>query len=70
MKEYSSVHPKFLIDDEGKKIGVLLDMKEFDSLIEEIEDLHDVIKSERVIESNAGTHTLEELEEKYLGKDD
>lgn len=37
------MHPKVLYDENGNKVGVLLKKKDFEKLIEELEDLHDML---------------------------
>ena len=62
------LNPKFVVDNQGKRVQVLLDVKEFDSLIEELEDLYDVIEAERVIESSEKRYSLEEIEKSLSNK--
>ena len=37
-----SVHPQFITDDAGKKISVILPVKEFKTIMEELEELEDI----------------------------
>lgn len=37
-----AIHPQFIKDNNGKKSMVILPLKEFETLIEELEDLEDV----------------------------
>jgi PHD/YefM family antitoxin component YafN of YafNO toxin-antitoxin module len=37
-----AVHPQYITDNSGKKISVVLPMKEFKSIMEELEDLEDI----------------------------
>jgi len=37
-----SVHPHFITDDKGKKISVVLPMKEYENIMERLEDLDDI----------------------------
>lgn len=52
---------KFLFDDDGNKTGVMLSNKDFDEVIEELEDYDDY----RIIKKRAGkigkTYTREEV---------
>lgn len=34
--------PKFLTDEHGKKISVVLDIEEYEKMLEELEDLDDI----------------------------
>ena len=38
----ASLHENFVVDKEGQKIGVLLDMKTYEHLVEELEELEDI----------------------------
>ena len=37
-----SVHPQYITDNTGKKLSVVLPMKEFKTIMEELEELEDV----------------------------
>ena len=37
-----AIHPQYITDNEGKKIAAILPMKEFKTIIEELEDLEDI----------------------------
>jgi len=37
-----TVHPNFITDAKGKKISVVLPIKEYQSIIEDLEDLDDI----------------------------
>lgn len=47
-----NVQPKYITDDTGKKISVILSIKEFRSIIEELEDLEDVRLFDAAMASN------------------
>jgi len=68
MKKDETINPKFVVNEKGKRISVLLDISEFDALIEELEDLHDIVDAEKIIAQNPETHTLEEVERSLLRK--
>lgn len=66
-----SITPQYIIDKAGKKTGVILDLKTFNTLVEELEDMYDVRQAEQIIaagEKEKG-RTLEELEESLHKKD-
>ena len=46
------MNPKFVINEEGQKIGVFLDIKEYNAVIEELEDFHDIMKAETRLKKN------------------
>ena len=37
-----TVHPNYITDNRGKKISVVLPMKEFETIMEELEELDDI----------------------------
>lgn len=66
-----SIHPQYITDNTGKKISAVLPMKEFKTLLEELEDirLYDESKNdnEPAIAKNKAM-TMIEAERKKLGK--
>jgi hypothetical protein len=40
--EKMTLHPKYIIDETGNKSAVVLPIKEYDKLIEELEDIEDI----------------------------
>lgn len=60
--------PNFLVNEAGKKVGVFLDMKSYEALIEEVEDAYDIKRAEKVMAKKGKTHTLEALEKSLLKK--
>ena len=43
------LHPQFLTDAKGKRTSVLLPMREFEALIEELEDRLDAEEADRIL---------------------
>lgn len=37
-----TVHPQFITDDSGKKLSVIIPIKEFENILEELDDMDDV----------------------------
>ncbi|EMO87252.1 hypothetical protein [Leptospira noguchii] len=37
-----AIHPQFITDDKGKKLSVVLSIKEFKTLLEDSEELEDI----------------------------
>lgn len=37
-----TIHPQYITDNTGKKISAVLSMKEFNTLLEELEELEDI----------------------------
>ena len=67
----STITPQYIIDNNGKKTGVLLDLKTFTSMLEEIEDLQDVIEAEKILSTgkDGEGRTIEEIEGSLNKKD-
>jgi len=60
---------RYVVDSKGKKTGVLLDIKLFERLLEELEDLYDITKAERIIEKKGKRYTLKEVEQSLSAKE-
>ena len=60
----TSVKPRYIIDTKGKKVEVVLDVKTFKLLIEELEDLYDVIQAEKILAKGSAEEgkTIDEIE--------
>ena len=56
MPSLSQVHPKYVMDEEGRKTAVLLSIEEFDHLIEDLEDL--AVAAERRDEPSIPHHQV------------
>lgn len=54
--------PQYIIDEHGNKTAVILDLKLFNKLLEELEDLYDVVEAEKIIKRGGRTFTAEEVE--------
>ena len=37
-----TTHPKYIVNDKGKKTSVILPLKDYENLLQEIEDLADI----------------------------
>ncbi len=59
----SNVKAQYIVNKTGKKMGVILDMKQLKTLFDEIEDLYDMAQAERVIAKKGKKYTLKEVEE-------
>ena len=47
-----TVHPQFITDNAGKKISVVLPMKEFRTIMEKVEELEDIRDYDKAKASN------------------
>ena len=59
-----TIAPQYIVDSKGKKTGVLLDLKTFTSMVEELEDLYDVMQAEKILAKGKGEEgrTIDEIE--------
>ena len=67
----STIKPQYIVDSKGKRIGVVLDVKTFTSMVEELEDLYDIMEAEKILakgEEEEG-RTIEEIEKSLHKKD-
>lgn len=53
-----AIHPQYITDNTGKKISVILPMTEFDSIMEELEELEDVRLYDEAKKEDDGTRIL------------
>ena len=69
-----AIHPQYITDTTGKKISAILSMKEFKTILEDLEELEDIKlydesknDNEPTIAKNKAMEMIE-LERKKLGK--
>ncbi|WP_000835677.1 hypothetical protein [Leptospira interrogans] len=43
-----SIHPQFITDDKGKKLSVVLSIKEYKTILENLEELKNIRRSSRI----------------------
>lgn len=55
-----NVHPQFITDDTGKKISVIIPVKEFKTLMEVLEDIEDVRLFDEAMSVNEPSVPLDE----------
>lgn len=63
--------PQYIVDNTGKKTSVVLDLKTFNLIIEDLEDLYDIREAEKILAKGKEEkgRTLEEIEESLHKKD-
>ena len=50
VEQFKKIHPRYIIDEQGEKTGVIIDLNEYENFLEHIEDLEDttdLLKAER-----------------------
>ena len=62
------MEPQYITDQGGKRISVILNIKFYKALTEELEDLHDTLKAERRLAETKKIYSLEEAKKKVLTK--
>jgi hypothetical protein len=45
----SVLSPQYIVDDKGKKTNVVLDLKTFEAMVEELGELHDIMEAEEIL---------------------
>lgn len=55
-----TVHPQFLTDMKGRKISVVLPMKDFKAIMEELEELEDIRLYDKAKKSNEPSIGIDE----------
>jgi hypothetical protein len=53
-----TLHPQFITDKEGKPVSVILPMNEFNSLLEELEELDDIKLYDEAKKTDSGERYL------------
>jgi predicted DNA-binding protein len=66
-KNIVPISPRYIIDNRGKKKEVVLDIKVYDKLIEELEDYYLAIEAEKILKSGEFVD-FEEANKKILKK--
>ncbi|MBY0353417.1 hypothetical protein K2W90_03570 [Candidatus Babeliales bacterium] len=66
-QKLSELSTQFIVDKAGKKTGVILDMKTFQNLLEEIEDLYLATLAQAALQEKGECVSQEEVE-KYFKK--
>jgi len=63
----ATIKPRYIVDGKGKKIEVVLDVKTFKSIVEELEDLYDVIQAEKILAKGKKEEgrTIDEIEKSF-----
>lgn len=55
-----TVHPQYITDNTGKKISVVLPMKDFKAIMEELEELEDIKLYDEAKKSNKPSIPIDE----------
>ncbi|TDB65952.1 hypothetical protein [Arundinibacter roseus] len=55
-----TIHPQYIIDSTGKKISVVLPMKDFEAILEELEELEDIKLYDEAKKSNEPSIAIDE----------
>jgi hypothetical protein len=63
------IKPKFAYDEKGQKIGVVLIPKDFEALVDVLEDYQDYEFVRNRKRKKEKTYTLEEIRAEFLGKE-
>jgi hypothetical protein len=64
-----TLHPKYITDETGNKSAVILPIKEYDKLMEELEDMEDIRLYDEAKKTDDGSRiTLDEYMKKRKAK--
>ncbi len=55
-----AIHPQYITDNKGKKISVVLPMKDFKAIMEELEELEDIKLYDEAKKSNEPSIPIDE----------
>ena len=67
----ATITPQYIVDNEGKKTSVILDLKTFTLMVDELEDLYDILQAEKILAKGQEEegNTIEEIEKSLNKKD-
>jgi len=54
------VHPKYITDSTGKKVSVVITMKEFNAILEQLDELEDIKLYDEAKKSNEPSFPIDE----------
>jgi len=66
MKHILDIHPQFIVDKDGKKTGVIMNIETFEHLIETVEELYFASLAHETLKSKDKFHDFEEFKKKLL----
>jgi len=64
-----TITPQYIVDEKGRRTGVILDIKLFEAMLEELEDIYDVAEAEKIIKKGEKGYTHEEVKKSLLEED-
>jgi hypothetical protein len=67
-KNMLTVHPQYITDTAGKKISVILPMKDFKAIMEELEELEDIKLYDKAKQSNEPSIPIDDAFKKIEAK--
>ncbi len=65
-KHFLDIHPQFIVDQTGKKTGVIMNIETFEELIEKIEDLYFGALAHQNLQDKAKFQNFEEFKKNLL----
>lgn len=65
-KDFLNIHPQFIVDQNGKKTGVIMNIETFEELIEKIEDLYFGSLAHQNLQDKTKFQDFEEFKKKLL----
>ncbi|MBK6477756.1 MAG: hypothetical protein IPK94_10805 [Saprospiraceae bacterium] len=63
-----AVNPKYIVDNEGKKISVILPIKDFKAIMEELDELEDIKLYDEAKKSNEPSIPIDKAFKKIEAK--
>ena len=64
----STISPQYIVDSKGNKTSVVLDVKTYTSMIEELEDLYDIMQAEEILAKGGSLDSLDLLKN-FMGRE-
>ena len=62
------IKPRFVVNEQGRKTGVLLSMKDYRLLMQRLEDLEDVLDVDEAVSTATGFRDYEKVRNELEGR--
>ena len=64
-----NINPQYLVDDKGEKTGVLLSIKEYQMLMQRLEDLEDMVEMDIAAQTETDFRDYQDIRDELIKED-
>ena len=61
-----NINPQYLVDDKGEKTGALLSMKEYQMLMQRLEDLEDMLEMDIAVQTETDFRDYQDIRDELI----